>query len=337
MSKESNARDYIVNVLNGMAQGLFASLLIGLIIKQIGVLTGVELLVNLGNAAQKMMSPAIGVGVATAIGASPLAVFSCIAVGALGGGAIALSGDAVMSIGEPVGAFVSALIAAEVSKLVAGKTKVDIVLVPMITLLIGGLTAKYISPHMVVIMNFFGGIINRATELAPIPMGIVVSVTMGVVLTLPISSAALAISLGLTGLAGGAAVVGCCCNMIGFAVISYKDNGFGGLIAQGIGTSMLQIPNIVKKPVIWVPAIISSAILGPVSTALLKMECTPSGAGMGTSGLVGQFATLEAMGGSTRTWILILIMHFILPGVISYICYKGMRSTNIIKDGDMAL
>lgn len=340
MNKNSavGVRDYIVKVLNGMAQGLFASLLIGLIVKQIGLLTGISFLEQFGNVAQKMMSPAIGIATANAVGAPPLVIFSCIAVGALGGGAVSFDGArAIISVGEPVGAFVSALIAAEISKLIAGKTKVDIVLVPMTTLIIGGFTASYISPHLVVIMDFFGNIINNATEMAPIPMGIIVSVVMGIVLTLPISSAALAISLGLTGLAAGASTVGCCCNMIGFAVISYRDNGMGGLIAQGIGTSMLQIPNIVKKPIIWLPAIFSSAILGPVATVLLKMQGTPSGAGMGTSGLVGQFATIEAMGANTRTYILILLMHFILPALLSYICYFVLKKGGLIKDGDMKL
>lgn len=331
-------RDYIVKVLNGMAQGLFASLLIGLIVKQIGALSGIAFLETFGNVAQKMMSPAIGVATANAVGASPLAIFSCIAVGALGGGAVSFEGgSAVIGVGEPVGAFVSALIAAEVSKIIAGKTKVDIVLVPMTTLIVGGLTASYISPHLVIIMDFFGNIINTATEMAPIPMGIIVSVVMGIVLTLPISSAALAISLGLTGLAAGASTVGCSCNMIGFAVISYRDNGPGGLIAQGIGTSMLQIPNIIKKPIIWLPAIFSSAILGPIATTVFKMQGTPSGAGMGTSGLVGQFATIEKMGATPRTYILILIMHFVLPAVLSYLCYFVLRRGGLIKDGDMKL
>lgn len=330
--------DYTVKVLNGMAQGLFASLLIGLIVKQIGIFTGLKILQDFGTLAQFMMGPAIGVGVAHSVGASPLALFSCIAVGALGGGTVKfVDGAYVLGVGEAVGAFVAALIAAEVSKLVAGKTKVDIVLVPMVTLIVGGIIGKYISPHMVVIMTFFGEIINTATNMQPIPMGIIVSVIMGIVLTLPISSAALAISLGLSGLAGGASLVGCCCNMVGFAVISYKENGVGGLIAQGIGTSMLQIPNIVKKPIIWLPVIISSAILGPISTAVFKMEATPSGAGMGTSGLVGQFSTIDAMGANPRTFILIAVMHFILPAIISYIAAYIMRKKGLIQHGDMKL
>lgn len=337
-TKDLKIQAYIVKVLNGMAYGLFASLLIGLIVKQIGTYSGWTFLTQIGTVAQYMMGPAIGVGVAYSVGASPLAIFACAAVGALGAGSIKMvDGTAVMGIGEPVGAFVSALAAAEVSKLVAGKTKFDIILVPLTTVFIGGLMGRYISPYMVVIMNFFGNIINRATEMHPIPMGIVVSVVMGIVLTLPISSAALAISLGLSGLAAGASVVGCCCNMIGFAVASFKDNGLGGFLAQGIGTSMLQISNIVKKPIIWLPAIVASAVLGPISTAVFHMTSTASGAGMGTSGLVGQFATVSAMGLSTRTLILIFLMHFLLPALIAYVTVRILRRAGLIKDGDMKL
>ena len=186
-------------------------------------------------------------------------------------------------------------------------------------------------------MTFIGGFINMATELHPIPMGIIVSVTMGIVLTLPISSAALAMSLKLSGIAAGASTVGCCANMIGFAVASYKENGIGGFIAQGIGTSMLQMPNIIKNPKIWFPAIVSSAILGPISSAVLKMESNSIGAGMGTSGLVGQFAMIEVMGASPRVLIMMLCMHFILPGLISYSVSQWMRRKGYIKRGDMKL
>lgn len=331
-------RNYLIKVLNGMALGLFASLLIGLIIKQIGTLLDLTLLINFGNVAQRLMGPAIGAGVAYSVGAPALGIFSSVVVGAIGAGSISFDGgSAIINIGEPVGAFISALIGAEVSKLISGKTKVDIVLVPIATIVIGGLVGHYIAPYMTSIMNFFGNIINVATELHPIPMGVIVSVVMGVVLTLPISSAALAISLGLSGLAAGAATVGCACNMIGFAVISYKENGFGGLIAQGLGTSMLQISNIVKKPLIWIPVIASSAILGPISTYLFKMESNMIGAGMGTSGLVGQFAIIETMGASVGSFILIALMHFILPAMISLLVANWMRRQGYIKYGDMKL
>ncbi len=231
-----------------MALGLFSSLLIGLIIKQIGTLFDLDLLINFGNLAQKLMGgPAIGAGVAYSVGAPPLGIFASVVSGAIGAGSISFEGtSAIINIGEPVGAFVAALVGAEFSKIIKGKTKVDIVLVPISTILIGGLTGHYIGPFMSAFMDYIGAFINMATELHPIPMGIIVSVVMGIILTLPISSAALAISLKLSGLAAGAATAGCAANMIGFAVASYKENGFGGFIAQGIGTSMLQISNIVK-------------------------------------------------------------------------------------------
>lgn len=338
MKKSHAIRDYIINILNGMAWGLFSSLLIGLIIKQIGVLTGWKLLEQFGLVAQRMMGPAIGVGVAYALKAPALVLLSCVAVGALGAGSISFDGaKAIMGVGEPVGALAAAWLAAEGGKRIAGKTKVDIVLVPLATIVIGGLAAWLVSPVMAEVMSKLGALINTATELQPIPMGILVSVIMGVVLTLPISSAALAISLGLSGLAAGAATVGCCCNMIGFAVASYKDNGIGGLIAQGVGTSMLQISNILKKPIVWLPAIVASAILGPISSALLGMTSNPSGAGMGTSGFVGQFAMVETMGASSQVLLQIALMHFILPGIIAYITVVILRKQGLIKDGDMKL
>ena len=336
--KQGGIRDYLVKILNGMALGLFSSLLIGLIIKQVGTLIGSSLLINFGDIAQKLMGPAIGAGVAYSVKASPLGIFSSVVVGALGAGSITFSGaGAIINTGEPVGAFVAALAAAEFSKIIQGKTKVDIVLVPISTIIVGGIVGNYISPYIAAFMTYVGNFINMATELHPIPMGIIVSVSMGIMLTLPISSAALAMSLKLSGIAAGASVVGCCANMVGFAVASYKENGIGGLLAQGIGTSMLQMPNIIKKPIIWIPAITASVILGPISSAVLKMESNSIGAGMGTSGLVGQFATIDVMGGSPRVLITILFMHFILPGLISYSVSEWMRRKGYIKSGDMKL
>lgn len=337
-AQKGGVQNYIVKILNGMALGLFSSLLIGLIIKQIGTLFNIQALIIFGSIAQKLMGPAIGAGVAYSVGAPALGIFASVVVGAIGAGSIAFDGaTTIINIGEPVGAFIAALVGAELSKLISGKTKVDIVLVPLATIVVGGYVGQYIGPYMSMVMNFFGNIINTATVMHPIPMGIIVSVVMGMVLTLPISSAALAISLGLSGLAAGASTVGCAANMIGFAVASYRENGVGGLIAQGLGTSMLQVGNIVKNPRIWIPAIVSSAILGPVSTFLLKMEGNMIGAGMGTSGFVGQFATIDVMGGTTETFILIILMHFILPAIISLGVSEWMRKKGFIKAGDMKL
>ena len=335
---ESSVQNYLVKVLNGMALGLFSSLLIGLIIKQIGSVLNYEMLINFGTIAQKLMGPAIGAGVAYSVGAPPLGIFASVVAGTIGAGSISLQGaSAIINTGEPVGALVASLIGAEFSKIISGKTKVDIVLVPLSTILVGGFAGYYIAPYMSSLMNFIGNLINQATHLHPIPMGIIVSVSMGMILTLPISSAAVAISLGLSGYAAGASTVGCAANMIGFAVASYKENGFGGFIAQGLGTSMLQVPNIVKNPWIWLPAIVASAILGPISTYLLKIEGNMIGAGMGTSGFVGQFATIEVMGRTPGVFILILLMHFILPGIIAYVVSQGMRRKGLIKTGDMKL
>lgn len=331
-------QSYLVKVLNGMALGLFASLLIGLITKQIGTLLKIEALVSFGNVAQKLMGPAIGAGVAYSVEAPPLGIFASVVVGAIGGGSISFDGTmAIINTGEPVGALIASLVGAEFSKIISGKTKIDIVLVPITTIVLGGYAGRYVGPYIVSVMNFFGNIINTATDMHPIPMGIIVSLVMGIVLTLPISSAALAISLGLTGLAAGASTVGCAANMVGFAVASYKENGFGGLIAQGLGTSMLQIPNIVKNPLIWLPAIVSSIILGPLSTYVFKMQGNSIGAGMGTSGLVGQFATIDVMGANMKTIGLIILMHFILPGIISLTSAEILRKMGWIKRGDMKI
>lgn len=335
-SRSVKVRDYIVKVLNGMALGLFSSLIIGLIIKQVGNLAGWETIVRFGQLAQYMMGPAIGAGVAYSVGASPLGVFASVVAGASGAGTVSFAASGpVLAIGEPMGALVGSLVGAEVSRLIAGRTKVDIVLVPTATILAGGLAGLYAGPWIADMMYLLGDLINMATKLHPLPMGILVSVIMGIILTLPISSAALAISLGLSGLAAGAATVGCSCQMIGFAVQSYRENGGGGLIAQGIGTSMIQIPNIVKNPWIWLPPTLSSAILGPVATMVFHMENNKIGAGMGTSGLVGQFGTLAVMG--SAAWPGMILLHFVLPALLTLFFSEYMRRKGFIKAGDMLL
>lgn len=329
---------YLVKTLGGMALGLFSSLIIGLILKQIGALTGIAQLEAFGKAAQLLMGPAIGIGAAYTVGAPPLALFSCAVVGALGAGTVAEGGAFV--IGEPLGAFVAALAAAEVAKLISGRTKVDIIVVPAVTIVLGGYIGIFISPYIAQFMNAIGAVINSATELHPIPMGIVVSVIMGVILTLPISSAAVAISLGLAGLAGGASLAGCCCQMVGFAVISYRENGFGGLIAQGLGTSMLQIPNIIRNPRIWLAPTLASAVVGPLATTILEIRCNKIGAGMGTSGLVGQFgayAEMSPLMSNMEFFVRIGIACFILPAVLSIFFHTISTKMRWVKSGDMKL
>lgn len=333
---KTKIQNYLVKTLNGMALGLFSSLIIGLILKQIGELLNNQSLILFGKIAQLMMAPAIGVGVAHSLSCPPLVIFASLATGTFGGGSIKfVEKSASIGIGEPVGAFVASLIACEIGKKISGKTKVDIVVVPAVTIVTGAIAGMFISPVVSSLMSTLGAIINTATTLQPILMGIVLSVIMGIILTLPISSAAIAISLGLSGLAAGASLVGCSCNMIGFAVISYRENKIGGLISQGLGTSMIQVPNIIKNPKIWIPPIVASAILGPISTTIFKMQSNSIGAGMGTSGLVGQISTLSVMGKNSITAI--IIMHFILPAIISLIVSEYMRKKGHIKYGDMKL
>lgn len=328
----SSFRSYLIKVSNGMALGLFSSLIIGLIFRQCGLIFSIPVLEQLGRNAQLLMGPAIGAGVAFSVGAPPLGVFSSLIAGAVGAGTFA---GASAAAGEPVGALVAAWAGAETSRLVAGRTGVDIVAVPAATIAVGGAVGIVAGPAVAALMYWLGGIINSATNLHPVPMGIVLSVVMGMVLTLPFSSAALAISLGLSGLAAGASTVGCCCQMVGFAVAGYRENGLGGLISQGLGTSMLQMPNIIKNPWIWVPPIAASALLGPLSTTVFRMENNSIGAGMGTSGLVGQFSTLETMGPSS--WPEIFILHLLLPGLLSLLFALMLKKAGFIRSGDMKL
>lgn len=335
--KKFSVKEYSIQVLNYMAQGLFASLIIGLILKQIGEKTGLTMLTDFGKAAQLFMGPAIGAAVAYGVKAPVLSIFSSIITGALGAQTILLTAAGTYSVktGEPVGALVAALVGAELGKLVKGRTKLDIIVVPATTIIAGGVTSVFVSPFMSSFMAALGQMINSATELQPIPMGIIVSTAMGMILTAPISSAAIAISLKLSGLAAGAATVGCSAQMVGFAVASFRENKYGGLLAQGLGTSMLQVPNIIKNPLIWIPPTVASAILGPIASAVFRMQNTPVGAGMGTSGLVGQFATVEAMGLSSLP--LILLLHIVAPAVITLLVAEFMRRKNWIKPGDMKL
>ena len=338
--------------LSGMACGLFATLIIGTIIQQIGNLVGGNwgtLIYQFGKFASAMTSAGIGVGVACRFKESPLVVLSAATVGMVGGyagnisagtvftaeGALLLSGP-----GEPLGAFIASYVAIELSRLIAGKTKLDIILAPMAGIFGGSLVGIWVGPPISRLMNELGAMINWGTEQQPFLMGVVVSVLMGMILTLPISSAALGVILNLSGLAAGAATIGCCCNMIGFAVASYKDNGFSGLLAQGIGTSMLQVPNIMRHPLIWLPAIISSAVLGPVGTVLAEMTNNATGSGMGTAGFVGQIMTWQTMTVSEDPVVVlvkILLLHFVLPGLLSFVISEKMRKIGLIKPGHMKL
>lgn len=322
-------KTYFIDAMGAMAYGLFASLLVGTILNTIGQEFNIEFLSKtLWPIVQAATGPAIAVSIAYSLNAPDLVLFSSAVVGVAG-----------YQLGGPIGVFISTIFAVEFGKLISKETKIDIVLTPVVTVLVGAIIATFIGPYIQAMMVAIGNAIMAATKQQPLIMGIIVSVAMGMILTLPISSAAICIMLGLSGLAGGAATVGCCANMIGFAVISYKDNGFEGLLAQGIGTSMLQMPNIIRKPVIWLPSIIASAILGPISTIIFKMENTPLGSGMGTCGFVGQIGTINAMESISKGTVVLnmALLHFILPAIISYVVYLILKNKGIIKDGDMKL
>ena len=338
--------EIFIDGLSGMALGLFSTLIIGTIIAQIGKLIGGNVeayLTAISNVAKTLTGAGIGVGVACKLKQGPLVTVSSAVVGLIGAFPTVetMTEIALGKPGEPLGAFVAAIVCVELGKLIAGKTKVDILLTPLICILAGAFVGLVVGPPISAFMTFVGNLVNVNVEAHPVIGGIIVSVLMGMILTLPISSAAIGISMSIGGLAAGAATIGCCCNMVGFAVASYRENKMGGLIAQGVGTSMLQVPNIVRKPVIWLPAILSSAILGPIGSAVLKMTSTPVGSGMGSAGFVGQFAAFESMtaGGMSGAMALlqIVIMHFAMPAIVTLLFSEGMRKAGIIAQGDMKL
>lgn len=326
-------KKYFVDALSHMAYGLFCSLILGLIIGQIAKIPGLAFL-NFISEALSSTSPLVGacIGLAIANGfqCSPLVVISSAVTGALG-----------YQFGGPVGAYLAVVVGAKAGMLVSKKTAIDIILTPLVTVIAGGLIAKYCCSPINDFMLYLGSLINEATKLSPFMMGITVSVLVGCALTLPISSVAICVMLGIDGLAAGAATAGCCAQMVGFAVISFKDNGIGGLISQGVGTSMLQIGNIVRKPLIWLAPTLTAAILGPVSTMVFEMTNTALGAGMGTSGLVGPLATYAAMSGTgTASGILILeiiTLHFVAPAIIALAIHALMSRLGLVKPGDMKI
>jgi uncharacterized membrane protein len=338
--------EIFIDGLSGMALGLFSTLIIGTIIAQIGTLIGGDAGVYIGavaKVAKTLTGAGIAVGVASKFKEGPLVTVSAAVAGMIGAfpGVTAMEGYTLGAPGEPLGAFIAAIVAIKLGHLVAGKTKVDILITPLVAIGTGAVAGFIMGPPISKFMAFLGNLVNINVEAHPIVGGIIVSVLMGMILTLPISSAAIGISMGISGLAAGAATIGCCCNMVGFAVASFRENGFGGLVAQGVGTSMLQVPNIVKKPIIWLPAIISSAVLGPIASAVLKMTSTPVGSGMGSAGFVGQIAAYGSMveGGMAPGLAisLIVIMHFVLPGVVAFAISEVMRKAGLIKGGDMKL
>lgn len=326
-------KKYIVDAMSHMAMGLFCSLILGLIISQIARIPGLDFLDFIAEALSStspLIGACIGLAMASGMSCAPLVTISSAITGALG-----------YQFGGPVGAYLSVILGAEIGMLFSKKTPVDIILTPLVTIVCGGLFARYCCSPINDFMLYLGAVINDATQLSPFLMGITVSVLVGCALTLPISSVAICVMLGIDGLAAGAATVGCCAQMVGFAVISYKDNGVGGLLSQGVGTSMLQIGNIMRKPVIWLAPTLTSAILGPVSTVWLEMTNNSLGAGMGTSGLVGPLATYATMSPEADSIGMliakILCLYFIAPAIISLGLNAIMTRLGWIKPGDMKL
>lgn len=324
---------YVITALSYMALGLFSSLIMGLMMETAGErmlmpywAEGGQFLIDMGGLAMSLMGPAIGVAIAYGLKAPPLVIFSAVVTGAAGA-----------ELAGPAGSYLAALLSVEIGKLVSGETKVDIIVTPFVTIATGYLTAGLIGPPVAAALEQFGSFIMWATTQQPLAMGALVAVLMGLALTAPISSAALAFMLGLDGLAAGAAAVGCSAQMIGFAVSSYRENKFGGLIALGLGTSMLQIANIIKRPQILIPPTLTAAVLGPLATVVFVMENNQAGAGMGTSGFVGPVMAMNVMGTETETLVAIALMFFILPAVISLFLSELLRKMNWIKPGDMTI
>jgi len=330
-----STKAYLITALSYMALGLFASLIIGLITETIGEQivikfspTIADALIEMGGFAMddKIMGGAIGVAIAYGLRAPPLVLFSALFAGAFGA-----------EMGGPVGSYISTIFAVEIGKLIYKETRVDIIITPFITILVGFLTGTFIGPPIHAFMVSFGEIINWSILQQPFIMGILVAVLMGWALTAPISSVAIALMLSLDGLAAGAATIGCAAQMIGFASMSYRENGFGGFLAQGIGTSMLQVANIIKKPIIILPPTIAGAVLAPFGTVWLQMVSNPSGAGMGTSGLVGQIMTFQSMGFSMNVFWSVLFLHIIGPAVITLLIATWFRKKGWIRDGDLTI
>ncbi len=323
---DTTAKAYFIDALGAMALGLFASLLIGTIFQTLGDKTGVEIFNTIATYAKQATGAAIGVAIAYALRCQGLVLLSAVAVGIAGN-----------TLGGPLGAYVAVLVAIELGKMVYKETKVDILVTPAVVIVSGVLTAMALGPAIDKIMTALGVFIENAMLMQPFIMGIIVSVVIGMILTLPISSAAICLAIGLGGLAGGAATAGCCAQMVGFAVMSFKENRWGGLVAQGIGTSMLQMPNIVKRPQIWIPPVLTSAITGPLSTCVFHLENIPIGSGMGTCGLVGPIGIYTAMPESANMWTGMLLVCFILPALLTWIFGEVQRKIGWIRNGDLTI
>ena len=343
---EVSAKRYGIDALGAMAQGLFCSLLIGTIIKTLGAQLGVPFLTDIGTYAMSVSGPAMAVAIGYALKADPMVLFSLAAVG--------YAANAEGGAGGPLAVLIIAVVAAECGTAVSKETKIDILVTPAVTILVGVALAKWIAPPIGTAASAFGIVIDNATKLQPFWMGIAVSVLVGIALTLPISSAAICSVLGLTGLAGGAAVAGCCAQMVGFAVMSFKENRWGGLVSQGLGTSMLQMPNIVRNPRVWIAPTLASAITGPIATCVFKLEMNgaPINSGMGTCGLCGPIGVwtgwlapsedaiakgAEAISATGFDWLGLVLVAIVLPAILAPAINMVCRRLGWVKDGDLKL
>lgn len=336
-----SAKRYGIDAMGAMAQGLFASLLIGTIIKTLGQQLNVQFLIDAGNFAQQVAGPAMAVSIGAALSAPQLVLYSLIAVG--------MAANKLGGAGGPLAVYFITIVASECGKIVSKETKVDILVTPAFTILVGVGLSVLCAPAIGAAASSVGDFIKWATNLQPLLMGILVSVVVGMALTLPISSAAICAALSLTGLAGGAAVAGCCAQMVGFAVMSFRENGVGGLVSQGLGTSMLQMPNIIRNPRVWIPPTLASAITGPIATCLfhLEMNGPAVSSGMGTCGLVGQIGVytgwLNDIAAGTKAailpmdWVGLILICFVLPAVLTLLFAFFLRKWGWIKDGDLKL
>lgn len=336
-----SAKRYGIDAMGAMAQGLFASLLIGTIIKTLGQQLNVQFLIDAGNFAQQVAGPAMAVSIGAALSAPQLVLYSLIAVG--------MAANKLGGAGGPLAVYFITIVASECGKIVSKETKVDILVTPAVTILVGVGLSVLCAPTIGAAASSVGDFIKWATNLQPLLMGILVSVVVGMALTLPISSAAICAALSLTGLAGGAAVAGCCAQMVGFAVMSFRENGVGGLVSQGLGTSMLQMPNIIRNPRTWIPPTLASAITGPIATCLfhLEMNGPAVSSGMGTCGLVGQIGVytgwLNDIAAGTKAailpmdWVGLILICFVLPAVLTLLFAFFLRKWGWIKGGDLKL
>ena len=343
---EISLKRYGIDALGAMAQGLFCSLLIGTIIRTLGQQLGIQYITDIGTYAMAVSGPAMAVAIGYALKADPMVLFSLAAVG--------WAANAEGGAGGPLAVLVIAIVAAEFGKAVSKETKIDLLVTPGVTIMVGVALAKFIAPPIGQAASAFGIMIDNATKLQPFAMGILVSVLVGIALTLPISSAAICAVLKLTGLAGGAAVAGCCAQMIGFAFMSFKENRWGGLVSQGLGTSMLQMPNIIKNPRIWIPSILTSAITGPLATCVFKMQMNgaPINSGMGTCGLCGQIGIWTgwiapsedaiAKGASAIVptaidWAGMILICFVIPAILCPVIFSALKKAGWAKDSDVKL